>query len=69
MRARQLAAEKHHQSLFKNTKSYHKNAYALPRSRVKNFKRINQLYLQDHVRLVNVEGAFFWENPKTESGM
>ena len=56
MRARQLA-ENHHQSLFKNTKSYHKNA--LHRSRVKNFKRINQIYLQDHVRLVNVEGAFF----------
>ena len=27
------------QSLFKNTKSYHKNA--LPRSRVKHYKRIN----------------------------
>ena len=41
----------HHQSLFKNTKSYHKNA--LPRSRVKNYKRINQLYLQEYINYIS----------------
>ena len=41
----------HHQSLFKNTKSYHKNA--LPRSRVKNYKRINELYLQEYINYIS----------------
>ena len=41
----------HHQSLLKNTKSYHKNA--LPRSRVKICKRINQLYLQEYMNYIS----------------
>ena len=43
----------HHQSLFKNMKSYHKNA--LPRSRVKNYKRINQLhvYLPEYINYIS----------------